>query len=248
MPLTDRGARRLRARLGDQGARDRVESVGALLRLAAGIGAALAPLEARRRLDAAAGSYSVAAGQLLDDVAGRRQRALDDAWSRYERHLYANDALARHAPLLDRGVGGALSWQVETLLRAARDAGLVAQTYRDEIARAVADEVRRRFPVRSDVVTVGESGAPASRSTELRREARRDEDAARRRFLERAPELHQQIERLSDSGRLRREVEEVLARLRNRLDTKVSAGWRPDPARYRSFVIDRAFADARAAA
>lgn len=248
VPLSDRGARRLRARLGDQGARDRVEGVGALLRLAAGVGAQLTPLEARRRLDAAAGSYDRAARRLLDDVTDLRQAELSRAWSRYERQLYANDALARHAPLLGRGAGGALSWQVETLLRAARDSGLVAANYRDEIARAVADEVKRRFPIRSDVVTVGESGAPASRSAELRREARRDEDGARRRFLERAPELHQQIERLSDSGRLRREVEEVLARLRERLDKKVADGWRPDPARYRAFVIDRAFADARAAA
>lgn len=238
--LTERSARRMRARLGDTAARQRVEAIGRLLRAARDERWEMTTLEAIRRLDAA-GSPERAVEQLQNDIARRRNRVMAVRWSQLERELWRRDAAARHAHITrSRADQGALAWQVEMLLAAARDAGVdskVVDRARADIRMFVNREIARRFPVRDDGWTVQREG---SRHAELVATATRDERAVRELALRRRPELHRQIEALSDSPRLRREIGGVLDRLRELLDVQVAEGWRPDPQRYRREVVMRA--------
>lgn len=267
VPLSDRGARRLRARLGDDLALQRVRDVAALRALADALGATLTVLEARRLLDTA-GSYQAAVDRFVDELTERRGRAFSRAWARFERELWAHDAVARHASVRGDHAAGALGWQVEMLLAAARDAGLtdreargrgvpgsrkhqeklagVIAGFRARIETAVSREMDRRYPDRREARWQVLDADEQTAHEQIVGDQIRADRAARALALERMPSLRQQIDHLADSPRMRQQVEAVLADLRRRLELKVSGGgWAPDVERYRREVIDRAAHAAR---
>lgn len=125
--LTRRGAQRLLRRCGPDGARARVEAIGALVDLASAFGLDLGKrpeLAAARRLDAAAGSFDNARKMMLAEVERRRRRALHQAWAELEQAYYEKDAHERHAAFLAQLDTGSLGRRATLLLMAARDAGL----------------------------------------------------------------------------------------------------------------------------
>ena len=246
--LTARGARKLRAERGEEAARERIACIAALLDLASALGHELTQLQATRRLDAAAGDYDQAAGQLLDIERARRQRVLNAAWERLEDALYARDAWSRHATVVSQSVGGTLGWRAMMLLAAARDAGLLApdaDAYRRELVRLVDAEVERRYPSRRE--TDWQVVDPDSNHASVLHSAIREEKQARELVLARRPELQQKLDALA-SDTLRRDVERLLNRIRRRLLSSLEQGWHPDPERYQREVAEAAAIESQRAA
>jgi hypothetical protein len=249
VPMTDRQARRLRARLGEQAARDRVEGIGALMDLASALGRDLSAKGAAFRLDAAAGSYDVASAALVYEIRSRRERVFVIEMNRNERRLYAQDAHVRHEAQF--GSEGSLGFRASMLLLAVEDAGLRkpdADGYRLKLTHAVDREIGRRYPSRpQERVEVIDADQQNTRHRQLVTAAIAEERQARDDVLKKVPELQQRIDALA-SRTLRLEVEQLLREMQKRITQKaVSEGWRPNPDRYRQLVIDAAWEAARAA-
>lgn len=253
--LTARGAWKLRARVGEQAARDRVEAIGALLALADRWEVDLSSDVARRRLDAAGGDYDVAAGKLVAEVKARKQRVFSAEAVRLEAELYARDARARHAAFLAGALGRAAfvsspGTEAELLLVAAADAGLTdpgPADYVRELAGVVTAELERLHPPRrSGEWQVLDADGPGHGARVA--EAERAEQRARDMLFARRPSLGQRIDRLAASPGMRTRVGEVLQRIRVRLAEREEAGsWRPDPERYWREVVEAAADEVRAA-
>lgn len=241
--VSERGVRRMRAEFGEQGARDRIAAGAALVALSSALGAPLTPLAALRRLDAAGGKYNVAAARLVGAHETSVSRLYEIEWNRLERQLYANDARARHAPVLG-AAGGQLGWQSEILLACAADVGLTdpdADAYRRRLRNLVDIEIERRYPIRDVGVRVDIAGEPPSRHSTLVDRAEHDDRDARRLALARRPALGQVIDACADSPRARGGIVKVLNEIRVRLGQRaLEENWRPDPQRYRREVIEKA--------
>lgn len=253
LSLTDRGARKLRERIGNQrAARARLESVAALVVLASALEWNLTQLGAARRLDAVGGDYDVARGRLIGEIEARRSGVFAREWSRLEIRYYSRDAHVRYAAFFaDLDEEARLGYRTSMLLVAAADAELRkpdAEKYRIDVTRAVGMELQRRYPSRrQEEWEVLADEDVNSRHREIQAKAIADERHAREMVLKKLPELQQRIELLADSLTMRTSIEQILREIRRRLEEKaadprggIEHGWSPNPARYRREVADAA--------
>jgi hypothetical protein len=241
LKLTRAGAQKLRRDRGEEGARDRIDSIAALVTLASALGIELTDLAAARRLDAVKGNYDRARERLVAVDRARREGIFSREWARLEDAFYMADARKRHAVFVGHLQHGPLGWQASMLLLAAHDAGLRspnASAYRVRLERMVGAEIERRYPDRRE--TEWEVVDPDSRHSEILKQAISDERAARDLALLRRPELRQRIDTLTDSNVLRRDVERVLNEIRRRLANSAEEGWHPNPDRYLEDVVQPA--------
>jgi hypothetical protein len=268
--LTERGAILMRQRIGDAGARDRVDAIGALIDLASAWGRKLTTLAAIRRLDHADGDFEAARDRLIDPLLRRRQRAFDAGWRRAECDLRARDARSRHAAFLaELCDAGSLGHRATLMLMAAADAGLRnphAAARRARLWRLVDVELSRRHPSRPKLDEPPPDD-PAERiawEAERAREAEHlaptlEAERAARELLTRQlldddgePSLAITVDRLADHPGFRGDVERELRAVRGQLADALACddagAWSPDPARYHRDVIGGAAEAAREAA
>ncbi len=244
VPLTRQGAQSLGRRLGAERARERLDSIGALIDLASAFGRQLSALSAARRLDAAAGDFDDARDRLLDEIEGTRSRAFDRAWREHERAFYDDDAHRRHAAFLAELDRGSLGHRATLLLLAAAEAGLTrpsAAARRAQLWGLCDVELARRHAVdehagtRADVIaTIAEETPddPIERAAFAAAHERYLAHTAAAEAAERlAREMAEQqlladdgdrdlaitVNRLADDAAFRGDVERVLASIRSRL-------------------------------
>lgn len=275
--LTRQAAYAMLRRLGPEGARERVDAIGALIDLASAWGRRLTTQAAARRLAAAGGDWELARDRFLEQLRRRRQRRFDAAWTRAERDWRAREARARHAAILVQLDRGSLGHRAGLALLAAADAGLTrpdAAGIRAQLWRICDLEVARRHPSRPPLDEAPPAD-PVAR-VEWERERQRHSEhmaptlAEEARVLEllharlRGPDddddtaagarrdLALTINALADHPAFRADVERVLQRVRHRLLEALERGgdgaWRPDPEAFRVAVIERAAAEAAHAA